>query len=78
MRLLASLHHYLATSSGDTLTVHQYATATVAGAGLTVEVDTDYPWDGLVTVRVTARPGRGAGDSAPRPRVERRRGSRGG
>ncbi|MGH3420571.1 MAG: glycoside hydrolase family 127 protein, partial [Streptosporangiaceae bacterium] len=32
MRTLASLHHYLATSAGDTLTVHQYATATIAGA----------------------------------------------
>ena len=58
MRLLASLHHYLATGNGDTLTIHQYASstitgATIAGAGLTVELDTDYPWDGLVTLRVT-------------------------
>jgi len=54
MRLLASLHHYLATSNGDTLTVHQYATATVTGADLSIEVDTNYPWDGLVTLRVTS------------------------
>ena len=51
MRLLASLHHYLATSSGDTLTVHQYATATIAGAGLTVELDTGLP---------VGRPGHGS------------------
>lgn len=57
MRLLASLHHYLATSNGDTLTIHQYATATIAGAGLIVELDTSYPWDGLVTLRVTSAPG---------------------
>jgi hypothetical protein len=57
MRTLASLHHYLATSNDDTLTVHQYATATIAGAGLTVEVDTSYPWDGLVRLRVTAAAG---------------------
>jgi hypothetical protein len=56
MRLLASLHHYLATSRDDTLTIHQYAAATVAGAGLTVEAETSYPWDGLVTLRVTAAP----------------------
>jgi DUF1680 family protein len=56
MRLLASLHHYLATSSGDTLAVHQYATATIAGAGLTVELDTGYPWDGAIRLRVTAAP----------------------
>ena len=57
MRLLASLHHYLATTNGDTLTIHQYATATIAGAGLTIELDTSYPWDGLVTLRVTSAPG---------------------
>ena len=60
MRLLASLHHYLATTAADTLTIHQYATATVTGAGLTVEVSTDYPWHGQVTVRVTGAPAEGA------------------
>jgi DUF1680 family protein len=56
MRTLASLHHYLATGNGDTLTIQQYATATIAGAGLTVEADTSFPWDGLVTLRVTSAP----------------------
>ncbi|MCL2586451.1 MAG: glycoside hydrolase family 127 protein [Streptosporangiales bacterium] len=54
MRLLASLHHYLATTAGDTLYLQQFAGATVSGAGLTAEVTTDYPWDGRVTVRITA------------------------
>jgi uncharacterized protein len=56
MRLLASLHHYLATSGDDSLTVHQYATAAVTGADLGVQVETNYPWDGLVTLRVTSAP----------------------
>ena len=56
MRLLASLHHYLATSRDDILTIHQYATAAVTGAGLGVQVETNYPWDGLVTLRVTSAP----------------------
>ena len=56
MRLLASLHHYLATSKDTTLTVHQYATAALAGADLGVAVETNYPWDGLVTLRVTSAP----------------------
>jgi DUF1680 family protein len=57
MRLLASLQHYLATATADgTLCLHQYATASVTGAGLTVEIGTDYPWDGLVTIRVTSAP----------------------
>ncbi|HXT88479.1 MAG TPA: beta-L-arabinofuranosidase domain-containing protein [Trebonia sp.] len=57
MRLLASLHHYVATATPGTLTIHQYATATITGAGLTVETATDYPWDGTITVRVTSAPG---------------------
>jgi uncharacterized protein len=56
MRLLASAHHYLATSNGRTLTVHQYATAGITGADLTVELDTNYPWDGQVNLRVTSAP----------------------
>ena len=57
MRLLASLHHYLAAEAGDTLYLHQYTSARVAGAGLEIEADTDYPWDGLVTLRVISAPG---------------------
>ena len=57
MRLLASLHHYLATSKDDSLTVHQYATASITGADLTVELDTNYPWDGEIALRVTSAPG---------------------
>lgn len=56
MRLLASLHHYMATATDDALTIQQYAGMTVTGAGLTAEVSTDYPWDGEVTVLVTAAP----------------------
>jgi DUF1680 family protein len=56
MRLLASLQHYLAAEADGTLYLHQYASAVIAGAGLTVEVTTDYPWDGLVTLRVTDAP----------------------
>jgi DUF1680 family protein len=56
MRLLASLQHYLATTAGTTLYVHQYATARLSGAGLTVAAVTDYPWDGQVTFRVVSAP----------------------
>jgi hypothetical protein len=54
MRLLASLHHYLATTDGDTLCLQQFAPARVAGAGLDIEIVTDYPWHGRVQVRVAA------------------------
>jgi uncharacterized protein len=56
MRLFASLQHYLATTADGALYLHQYATASVTGAGLTIEIDTDYPWDGRVTIRVTSAP----------------------
>jgi uncharacterized protein len=56
MRLTASLEHYLATESGDTLYVHQYTGSRLAGAGLELEVSTDYPWSGAVYLRVLAAP----------------------
>jgi uncharacterized protein len=56
MRLLASLEHYLATTAGDTMYVHQLTGSVLRGAGLAVEVTTEYPWDGRVQLRVTAAP----------------------
>ncbi len=56
MRLTASLEHYLATEAGDTLYVHQYTGSRLAGAGLDLEVTTDYPWSGAVYLRVLAAP----------------------
>ena len=58
MRLIASLEHYLATTSsdGDTLYVHQYTGSRLAGAGLELEVSTDYPWSGAVYLRVLDAP----------------------
>jgi uncharacterized protein len=57
MRLLASLEHYLATTSGDTLHMHQYTGSRLSGADLELEVTTDYPWSGAVYLRVLAAPG---------------------
>jgi hypothetical protein len=56
MRLLASLDKYLATTADDTLYVHQYTGASYTGAGLTVELTTEYPWSGRITLRVLAAP----------------------
>ena len=56
MRLLASLGHYLATTAGDTLYLHQFTGSRVSGADLDVEVTTGYPWDGRVQARITAAP----------------------
>ena len=56
MRLLASLHHYLATADGGTLYIQQYAGARVTAADLELELLTGYPWSGEVTLRLLAAP----------------------
>jgi len=61
MRLIASLEHYLATESGDTLYIHQYTGSRLSGAGLDLEVTTDYPWSGAVYLCVLAAPQAGRG-----------------
>jgi len=61
MRLIASLEHYLATESGDTLYIQQYTGSRLSGAGLDLEVTTDYPWSGAVYLRVLTAPQAGRG-----------------
>jgi hypothetical protein len=57
MRLLASLHHYLATTSDGGVQIHQYAPSTIRAAvpavgDVELSVETGYPWSGSVTVEV--------------------------
>jgi len=52
MRLLASLHHYVATDTDDGVQVHQYATGTIEARVATLRVETGYPWSGRVAVEV--------------------------
>lgn len=57
MRQIAMLGHYVATTNGDGLQIHQYITSQIetelAGVGaLKLRVDTDYPWDGKVSLLV--------------------------
>jgi DUF1680 family protein len=59
MRLLASLHHYLATTRDDGVQLHQYATSTIravvpVAGSVELAVETGYPWSGSVTVDVVA------------------------
>ena len=60
MRLVASLGHYLATTSNDALYVHlltgSQITGTVHGSKFTVDVSTDYPWSGTAELTVRACP----------------------
>ncbi|HXY81806.1 MAG TPA: beta-L-arabinofuranosidase domain-containing protein [Gaiellaceae bacterium] len=59
MRLLASLHQYLVTTSDAGLQLHQYAptiirAANPAGEPIELRVDTEYPWRGHVEIEVIA------------------------
>jgi hypothetical protein len=61
MRLLASLHHYLATVTDAGVQLHQYASSTIhtamPGVGpVQLSVETDYPWSGKITVEVVSSP----------------------
>ncbi len=58
MRLLASLEHYVATTRGPDLCIHQYVSGDVPwpSGGSTsghLRMATDYPWDGTVTMVYT-------------------------
>jgi DUF1680 family protein len=59
MRLLSSLHHYLATTGDASIQLHQYTTSTIravcpAAGPVELAVETGYPWSGAVTVEVVA------------------------
>lgn len=56
MRTLAQLAGYLATADGSGLQIHQYTSGHLNAAGFTVDVETDYPWDGRVRIVVQSAP----------------------
>ena len=60
MRTLASLEHYVLVGSDTRVVLHQYMTgryaAAMAGGKVRMEVTTDYPWDGTITIRLAEAP----------------------
>jgi len=62
MRTLSSFEHLVATADGVGLQIHQLAGGTVEtsldGATVRLRVETDYPWDGRVSVDVEETPDR--------------------
>ncbi len=61
MRLFSSLQHYLATASPAGVQIHQYAGAALHAAlpagPVALTMQTDYPWQGAIRLRVDAAPG---------------------
>jgi DUF1680 family protein len=61
MRLLASLHHYLATVTETGVQLHQYAPSTIrtvmtAAGPVELAIETGYPWSGTVAIDVVSSP----------------------
>jgi DUF1680 family protein len=52
MRTFASLQHYVATTTGDGLQVHQYAAGSIEAGELKLDVATDYPVSGRIVITV--------------------------
>lgn len=63
MRTLSSLGHYIATSDESGIQIHQFATASLGfglhGNAVKIAMETAYPWNGQVTLKV------GEGPSVP-------------
>ncbi|MET0693914.1 MAG: beta-L-arabinofuranosidase domain-containing protein [Propionibacteriaceae bacterium] len=61
MRTLSSLEHYVVLGSADEVRVHQYIpgtyTAEVGSGVATLRVETEYPWEGRVTIVAESTPG---------------------
>ncbi|MEU8660297.1 glycoside hydrolase family 127 protein [Actinoplanes philippinensis] len=55
-RTFASLAAYVATADDDGLQIHQYTPATIRTGDYHLEIDTAYPADGLITIRIVAGP----------------------
>jgi hypothetical protein len=56
MRTLASLGGYLATTDAAGIQIQLYAPSTIEAQGTRLTVETEYPWDGRVRVRVLQTP----------------------
>ena len=60
MRLVASLHHYLATANGDGVQLHQYTDADVhlsrEAGDIALSMRTLYPWSGHVEITIVSCP----------------------
>jgi len=60
MRLMASLEHYIASTDGRGIQLHQFASGSfsgdVFGAPVGVSVHTEYPWNGRIAVIVDEGP----------------------
>lgn len=55
-RTFAGLAAYVATTDDSGVQIHQYTSATVRVDGITLEIDTAYPQDGRIAVRIVETP----------------------
>jgi DUF1680 family protein len=57
MRLLASIHRYFVTQDSSGLQIHQYAPMTITSHQIRLRVETNYPWNGQVSLVIEETPG---------------------
>jgi DUF1680 family protein len=55
-RLVASLHHYVATRDDEGVQLHLLAPGRIEAEAASLTVSTDYPWGGRVEIAVDSRP----------------------
>jgi len=58
MRFVSGWQQTIATTDPEGVQVHQYAAADVVAGDIRLAIETDYPWDGRVAVRIIATPDR--------------------
>jgi DUF1680 family protein len=58
MRFVSSWQQTIATTDGDGVQLHQYAGVDVVAGDARLAIETGYPWDGRVAVRIVASPER--------------------
>ena len=57
IRLLCSLEDYISDVQDDTLFLHLFLAGTIRAQGLTLQIETDYPWEGHIHIRVLENQG---------------------
>ena len=67
MRTFASLEGYVASTDADGVQLHQYVPGTITAGDLGLQVETNYPWQGSVTITVTSAPAAATSISARIP-----------
>jgi uncharacterized protein len=54
MRFISLVGNYLATTTENSIQIHQYAESQIQTKHATLQVETNYPWDGKIKINITS------------------------